>query len=897
MRAEPPHHHPPRRPSRHPWILAILGLWLAACPAARPQAPVPEDRIPFEAALRSLQAGFRAPAAEAFAAFVKARPDSPLVPEATLWEARARAELGQHEAAIAVLQSRLERLATLRDQGLILLGDLHLARSEYPSAAAAYRRLTVELPASSRLLQAAFGEALAQFRAGHLAATRALLAGTTNAFARASAALPNDETTVRGRLLLAETELRSGSAAAAAANLDQLTNRPLAPRLAWERQLLVASLLRTNRQPEAALHAASNLVHLAAATGSRDVVSRSHALLGEYLAAAGRVPAAFAAFTNNLADATPSPWRRDALLALSSLPLDASLLEPALALLSPLAASLTNDPAFDAARLAVAELRLQHHFAAPPPPPSAGRLLEIRPLLAGILTNQPAPILAGRAWYGLGWIDLASGLVPAAADAFARAATNLPSSALRAFALFKLADCQAAVTNHGAALTNYLRVIREFADTPGVRGGVLERALYQGALSALEVRKDALANELAERAVVEFPAGELRDDTRVLYGQTLARLDSPGRARDVIQQLARRLVGSPALPVIQLTLARSYMADASWTNALQLLDDWTRVNTNHPSLARAEFERAWAAFKGGNDPHAFGVFTNFLVRFPGDPAAPQAQSWVADHLFRTGQFAAAEAAYQLIYQRTNWPITRLTHEARLMAGKAAFARQGYRDAKPYFRWLIENGPPAVSNSTVPPEFVARAYFAFGDCLLQEPESDDKERDAITAFATVIDKFPDTREALLARGKLANCYLARAELDPAQAASAYTNAAAIFLAFANNKSIEVNLRSQAEVGLALVREKQALRVAGEERDSLLQQALGHHLNVFHGGNLAPGESPSPFWFNRSGSEAARLAEFMGLPGQAANLYDTLARAFPSSAVLFQQRAAQLRTPAP
>ena len=180
-----------------------------------------------------------------------------------------------------------------------------------------------------------------------------------------------------------------------------------------------------------------------------------------------------------------------------------------------------------------------------------------------------------------------------------------------------------------------------------------------------------------------------------------------------------------------------------------------------------------------------------------------------------------------------------------------------------------------------------------DCLLQEPESDDKERDAITAFATVIDKFPDSREALLARGKLANCYLARAELDPTQAAAAYTNAAAIYLGFANNKSVEVNIRSQAEVGLAQVREKQALRAIGEERDALYQQALGHLLNVFHGGNLAPGESPSTFWLHRSGMDAARLAESMGLPEQAANLYDALARAFPASASVFQPRAAQLR----
>jgi TolA-binding protein len=887
----------PSAPWYRHWLLLFLlaGLAFAAprpLPAQTP-APAPAERLAFDAAVRTLQSGFAAQAAGQFDEFARAHPESPLVPEALLLESRARADLGQLDAAAELISRHLDRFGNLRDRALHALGEIHLRREDPAAAAAAFERLLREIPQSPLVPQAGFGQALALFRAGRYAQASELLASPTNAFARAVAGQPDSETAVRGTLLLAECRLRSGEAAQAAATLDGLTHRPLSPPQAWERQFLATSILLTNRQTADALAATTNLLTLATAAASRDLAARSHALRGEVLILAGRPADAFGALTNNLADGTPMVWRRDALLALADLPLTTNLIETAVGLFAPLTAGATHDPAANAARLAVAELRLQQHFAAANVPAPTNHLPQARALVLTVLSNPPAPPLHGRAWYDLGWIELAAGNLPPATEAFSQAAQALPPSALQVLARFKLGDCLSTGTNHALALTNYLVVIRDAPAHPSLRGAVLERALYQGALAALESGNQALASDLAGRAVDRFPDGDFRDDTRVLYGQTLARLDPPGRAREILQRLAQQLGQSPAVPEIQLALARSYLREGSWSNALHQLDEWTRANAAHPGIARAEFERGWAAFKTGDAARAHGLFTNFLARFPEDPAAPRAQMWVGDHQYRLGQFAAAEAGYQLVYQRTNWPVTRLTHEARLMAGRAAFARQGFKDAKPYFRWLIANGPPAVTNSLVPPELVARAYFALGDCFLQEPEGDDKLGDAMTAFATVIDRYPESPEALLARGKLANCHLARADLDPAQASAAFTNAAALYQAVTNAPSADITSRSQAEVGLGLVREKQAAQAGPPDHDRLTQEALAHYLGVFHGRNLRPGEAASPFWLNRAGLEAARLAESLGLRDQAANLYDSLARTFPASAAAFQRRAAQLR----
>jgi TolA-binding protein len=871
----------------------LTALFLAfAFPSA---AQSPAERIAFDAAVRSLQSGFAEKAATDLATFRAQNPTSSLVPDAVLLEARARTELGQLDAAIRLLEERLESIGSLKDQALHFLGEIQLRRSDFAAAAKAFHRLIRETPNSSLLLKASFGEALARFRSGDYAATAALLSVPTNAFPIAATAQPNDELAVRGSLLLAEAHLRAGNATTAAASLDSLTNRPLTPVQAWERQFLVTSLLLTNQQAPRAIEASSNLLVLAQAAASRDLVARSHSTRADALLRASKNAEAFNTLTNNLSDATPAEWRRDALLSLSQIPLAPPQIDTAITLFSAISGRASNDLAAAAARVAVAELRLQQHFAAPTTPPVSNSIAEARLLLSGVLSNAPSPTVAGRAWYGLGWCNLVADQPGPALQAFQQAAQLLPPSTAQALAHFKLGDAYLQITNYAAALTNYLKVIRDYAGSPAIRGGVRERALYQGALAALESGEKDLAADLAGRAVLEFPEGTFRDDTRVLYGQALARLDPPNRAREILERLSSRLVDSPALPDLQLAVARSYLRERNWTPALQQLSDWTRTHPTHPGIARAEFERAWAAFKAGEEDKAYSAYTNFLARFPDDPNAPQAQIWVADHLYGIGNHAAAEGSYQLIFQRTNWPVSRLTFEARLMAGRAAFARQGYKDAKPYFRWLIAHGPPAVTNSLVPPELVARAYFALGDAFLLDPESDDKLTDAMNAFVYVIEKFPEHRESILAQGKLANCHLQRAELDPSQASAAYAEAARLYLEILKAPTADVATRSQAEVGLALVREKQAARATGAELEQLQKEALDRLLSVFHGGNLRPGENASAFWLNRAGVEAARLAEGLGLREQSAAVYDTLAQTFPASAPAFQSRATQLRTP--
>jgi tetratricopeptide (TPR) repeat protein len=189
----------------------------------------------------------------------------------------------------------------------------------------------------------------------------------------------------------------------------------------------------------------------AQAAASRDLVARSHSTRADALLRASKNAEAFNTLTNNLSDATPAEWRSDALLSLSQIPLAPPQIDTAITLFSALAGRASNDLGASAARVAVAELRLQQHFAAPTTPPASNSIAEARLLLSGVLSNAPSPTVAGRAWYGLGWCSLVADQPGPALQAFQQAAHLLPPSTAQALAHFKLGDAYLQITNYAAA--------------------------------------------------------------------------------------------------------------------------------------------------------------------------------------------------------------------------------------------------------------------------------------------------------------------------------------------------------------------------------------------------------------------------------------------------------------
>ncbi|MFN0068610.1 MAG: tetratricopeptide repeat protein [Limisphaerales bacterium] len=861
--------------------LPVLLLLLVSAPPAQAQ-PAPE-RLAFDAAVRALQGGLAEQAARDFAGFLEQFPQSVLAADAALLEARARSESGDFAGAVRRLEELLPAAGPLKDQYLYELGRARAGAGDAAGAVAAYEQLLREATGSPLGLASAVAAGQARLRAGEAAAAAALFEAAEGPFAAALRDRPDDPLTLRGGLLLGEAQLRVGRVDAARATLEAARRPALPPPLVWEREQLLVALELTNARPATALALATNLLPLAG--GDPALAARSRLIEATLLARMGRAVEAVAVLTNNLAAATPPDELAESLLLVPAFAPPEADRAPLLAAVRAVRSRFTDPPVADAAAVALAELALR-----PGPGAATNAPAVAAALLTPVAANQPPSPLAGRAWLGLGFAAVMSDDLPGAAAAFAAAAASLPVSPAQAVALFKLGDIQLALTNAPAAVTTLQRLVEAYGNEPEIRAGLLPRALYQIAAAAVAGGQGEVAAEAVNRALEWFPGGEFREATLSLFGQSLAPAGQPDAVREVLERLVVGATNSVAAGEVRLALARSYLREGRWADARRNLEPLAEAPP--PVGPRAAFDLAWVTFQQGDATGAHGRFTNFLARFPGDPRAPQAQQWVADHLFSIGDHVGAETAYQLLFQQTNWPPTALTHEARLMAGRAALARQSYRDAKPYFRWLIAQGPPAGTNALITSNLAAQAYFALGDSFLFEPEGDDRFTDAMTAFATVIEKFPGTREALLARGKLANAHFQRAELDPARAAASYTNAAALYLEVMGSDG-GIAARSQAEVGLGLVRERQAAGAAEEDQAGLRQVALEHFLRVLFGGNLRPGEPADAFWVNRAGLEAARLAESLGRREEAARILEALQKTFPAAAQALAVRVRELR----
>jgi tetratricopeptide (TPR) repeat protein len=269
--------------------------------------------------------------------------------------------------------------------------------------------------------------------------------------------------------------------------------------------------------------------------------------------------------------------------------------------------------------------------------------------------------------------------------------------------------------------------------------------------------------------------------------------------------------------------------------------------------SRTIYALAWANSRAGNETNAFGLFTNFVAQFPASELAPQAQWWVADSFYSSGDFVNAEKNYKYIFQNTNWqgsPLvnrTNLFYPAQMMAGRAAVARQDYSHAiRDYFRTL-------EGDTNCPAPLRAQGAFAYGNALMSMDSTETNDplanfRLAPKVFLQIGLWDPTNQLVALAGIKIGDCNFQLANYGDA------TNAYAQVVSSTN---ANVSARSQAQIGIAIALEKMAALASGPSQNELLDQALDNYLEVFDKLNLRDGEDPDPFWRKEAGLRAAPL----------------------------------------
>jgi tetratricopeptide (TPR) repeat protein len=363
--------------------------------------------------------------------------------------------------------------------------------------------------------------------------------------------------------------------------------------------------------------------------------------------------------------------------------------------------------------------------------------------------------------------------------------------------------------------------------------------------------------------LTSYPTTGFADRARLLVGQELNRKGSFKDARLLFSEFIDKAGNSSLLPEVKLALAQTYVQERNWPQAIDSFEKWIATFTNHALLPDAEFSRALATFQSGAETNALVLFTNFVTRFPSNNLAPVAQNWLGDFYFNHEDFVLAEQNYQLVLKYN--PSIELNCQARMGAGRAAFERQGFKEARDYFSKL-------VSDATTPTNFLAEAYFALGDTIYSQFLADtnhpaDDFRAAVSAFSTITREFSTNALAALAFGRIGECYFQWANLSKEESADAFASATNAFTQVLESAFADVSARSQAQVGLGKIFE-----VQGD-----IEAALEHYARVFY---VNDGDSFDSRWVKEAGLAAARLCENREQWEQAVNIYQRLLAVLPS-----------------
>jgi TolA-binding protein len=865
---------------RSGWFRPALGLvWcgLLLAGARLEAASLAEDNS-WRAADKSLGEHMWLRAEGEYAAFLKKYPQSEYYADAVLGEAQARFQLAQKKAinqadgrqwsykdVISLLAAQRSRADDKADAFTYLTAEANYYLPDYSAAAEAYAGLARDFTNSIYRTEALYKEADAHFQLGDTARVIELLGDPAGVFQQAAKADVPDRWVVLGLFLLTETTLAKGDYAAAAGALAEI---PLQKQeLEWKRQYLLCRVNSEGGHAEAALAASTNL--LAAAGDSAVFKAESHLMAGDIYRRLERWPEAIAAYQTNLADDVPAEQRRLSLLNIVELNLRQDQMDEAAGNLQDYLIKHADETNSDLDLLVLGELRLKQHFQTPG---DTNFLQQAATNFEQLTLGDTNGVLWGKAQLNLGWCLSAQGRIAESGVAFSNAVARLPHDEDQAVALFKLAEAMYLQGDYAGAIGNYGRIVDEYAGLASVTNNLFEPALYQMARAGEATNNFAVASRAVDELLKRFPEGLRAQPSMLLLGEAQDRSGMAAEARKTFSDFIRQWPESGLKPEVDLAIARTYERENDWTNAINRLYAWVAANTNSPALPQAEFQLAWANYMNGNDALAYSGFSNFVTNYKTNELAPLAQSWIGSYYFQREEFISADVSYQGVFGDKSPASPEMRDQARMRAGMAAFARRDYSQATNYFYAL-------ATDSNCPAPLQLSAQYAWGDALFSSAAQTNLApcRLAISIFSYIATNRPDDPRSPLAWGRIGDCYQQLGAWGDTNQDS-FTLARNAYANVINAANADLATRSAAEFGIGQVLEKMARSraVTDPMRESLLQQAVDHYLNVVNGSNLRGDESQKDlYWVQQTGLAAAAIeGEDLKEWDNAVNLYQTL-----------------------
>ena len=838
----------------------------------------PVETRAFRAAAAVFEDKVYSAAERQFSDFLNRYPNSDFRAEAVLLLARSRFHQSNYDGAALLLEAELPQAGNVADQYHFWLGENAFQSGSFESAIEHYERLLQGHSGSAHFLEAAYNQALAASKMGDWERVAALLGAPQGHFQSTAQVKPSDRFAIHGNLLLGEALFNRKQWSRSEQVLGALSGQALPPDSKWRQAFLLCKVQLAAGRLEAALLTSSNLLQSASGLGRPRLTAEANALQGEILEKLNHPVDAVSAYEKNLADSLPLPLRRQALYKIVELNLAHNKTDEAVARLEKFVEQYPNDVTLDLALFTLGELRLKQVFSSPQASGTLNLVVQAQTNFNRVLIDFPHSEFIGRAFLNRGWCGWILERFDEALRDFAEAVARLPVSEDQAIARYKLADCLFKQQNYSESVRHYKALVADYSQFPAVRETLFDQALYQTVRASLAMNDPESAQDAMERILKWYPHTGYAERSLLLVGQDLSRKGSPGEALKLFREFVDKAPQSPLLPEVKLAIARTCAQEGLWEQSTEILNRWIFEFPGHQLLAHAEFSRALAVNHAGSQTKALELFAAFIERFPSNSLAAQAQYWIADHYYNLDEFALAEHHYQLVKGFN--PSLELASQARMGAGRAAYSRQGFKEAREYFLELI-NDP------TTPAGFLADSYIALGDVsfvqFLAETnkssiESTNLFDDAIKAFSKVAKDYFTNAVSLQAIGRRADSY--------AQWAFVKDDVAKVELAMADYQSVlqsplaDPASRAQAAMGLGLLLEKQGR----------MDDAWDRYASVVY---FAEDETYDPRWVKEAGLAAARLCESREQWDQAIHVYRRLQALLPALKPTVERRISLAR----
>jgi TolA-binding protein len=883
-------------------VLLFLALSLRLVSAVEGEAEL------FTQASKAFADRFYERAEQQFGDFVAKFAASTNAPNAILLQAEARFFLRRYDAAADLLEASLSKAGPLGADFIFWTGEAQSELGNYQAASQYYHKVATNFPASPLRLKASYLEAYCASQLKDYARVIELLNRADSTFQKLAKEAASDPASLRGELLAADAFITLNKIEEAKGVLGRLSPSEAQPEFFWEKEYLLARSELAATAPEAALPHLTNALAAAGAAKKPLLEAQTRNLEADVYRKLNRNADALATYEKiGSIESLPVDQKRLALLKSVELLSTTGSTSNALVRIETYLGAHTNEPAADLLNIKAGELWIDQFRQTPPEfvrqSAASNALAQARSHLKAVLTQYTNSTYLGRALLNLGWALWEEGnafdrpaRIQESESAFQNAAEKLTRSDDQALAFYKMGDAQLVLKRPESARTNYLLVVRNYTDIPQVRNALLDKAYRQLVRASLELKDFSAASTYLSDFRKDFPNNPLTEEALFHFGKALAADGQTAAARAAFEDFLRSYPSSVLAAEVRFAETRTYAAEGDLETALRKNEQWLATYTNHVLRPLVEFRRASLLDKAGLRTNALVLFTNFVNRFPTSSLAPAAQTWVGDYYYDQEQWRIAEQNYQRVFENTNWFGSPLTYQARLMAAKTAFRRQGYNDARAYLTNLINY---LSLDTNAPADLAAEAYFVLGDVFLEEPIAASTNAvqnfiEAARVFDRIATQYPSNKLAVLALGKKGDCHLQLAAL-PAYADS-YREATNAYTAVLNSRfpDMPIAARNQAEVGLGVAFKNMAEGKSAPERERLQLLALDHFLNVVHSTDAQdPDARPDPYYLKVAGLEAGRLAEVMGKNEAALRLYRRLMNEAPSLKNFWETRINSLQ----